>query len=232
MNEHEKRIRQLLPIAEAGDSRQAAYRAIAEEIDAWMKEDSTLTIRAIGQRFDKGHQWVRTLLDALVRARTTGSEFVIDWKSGKHASVPATERSQVKLATELLAQPGIAEAIVRARATLAARAVRRAVSVVAYEEMQGMNAAAEQRRRDELLPISGHMARITGKLHDFTSELVQIKQDLIEADETPATRMVIIALRELGDVCHDIANALDPDLRQLSAPTMTAEEALRPEREA
>src|SRR5215471_13181070 len=127
MNEHEKTIRTLLPIAEAsGDSRQAAYRAIAEEIDVWMKEDSTLTHAAIGKRFDKGEMWSNRLLKALHRARCEDIEFVVDWQSGPSPSstvVPAKLSTQVEMAQQLLARPEVAEAVVRSQ-TPAGQTVR------------------------------------------------------------------------------------------------------------
>lgn len=212
MNQHEQKIKTLIPIAEAtGDSRRAAYQAIAEEIAAWMEEDSTLTQAAVAQRIGKTQRWVSTLSKALIRARIEGGDFVLDWNSGKHTEVPARQENRVKLAAELLAQPGIAEAVMRSQ-TPAAREMRRVVSVANYENAQGAATAREARRNDGMVPIDGHYARIAQKLGAWTDELVGIKEDLVEAPETIGKRMVMIALRSLGDVAHGIANEIDPDL--------------------
>lgn len=215
MNAHEQKIKTLIPIAEAaGDSRQAAYRAIAEEIDAWMKEDGTMTQTAIAQRFGKGQQWVSSLLGALTRTRVEGVEFTIDWRSGSNKRseiVPSKLDDQVKMASELLAKPAVAEAVMRSQ-TPAAREMRRVVAVSDYEQSQRAAIAREERRNDGAMPIEGNYARIAQKISSWADELVWIKEDLVDGPETMGKRMVMLSLRSLGDVAHGIANDIDPDL--------------------
>src|SRR5262249_51128679 len=96
--------------------------------------------------------------------------------------------------------------------TPAAREMRRVVAVSDYEQGQRAASAREERRGEGAVPIEGHYARISQKLGSWTDELIGIKEDLVDAPETIGKRMVMIALRSLGDVAHGIANEIDPDL--------------------
>src|SRR5262245_28257196 len=132
-------------------------------------------------------------------------------RRGRERQVPTRHEDRVEMATTLLNDASVAKAVARSQ-TPAAREMMRATSAVEYEQGQRAAAARDARRNDGAVPIEGHYARISQKLGSWADELIGIKEDLVDAPETIGKRMVMIALRSLGDVAHGIANEIDPDL--------------------
>lgn len=213
MNQHCKAAKDHIAVAESGDSKMAAYRRAAEEIEQAINEDG-LTHRQVAEQIGKSHVHVMRLLKALVSARTTGSEFVIDWESGSNkrseiaTTVPKRLSDQVRMATELLARPRVAEAVIRSK-TPAANAVKRAVRTDDYDTTRRLMEMSRQGREQTTRPISGMLAQITLKLQTWAAELVAIEPDLVEARDTFTAHGVAVALRDLANQCNRIADRID-----------------------
>jgi hypothetical protein len=191
----------------------AAYRRAAEEIEQAINEDG-LTQRQVAEQIGKSQVHVTRLLKALISARITRSDFHVDWNSGSNkrseiaTTVPRRLPDQVRMATELLARPGVAEAVIESR-TAAASAVQVAVRRRDDEQRQQMVELGQRERARSAGPLSGMLARITLRLQSWAGELVAIEPDLIEARDAFAAHGVAVALRDLAKQCDRIADRID-----------------------
>lgn len=215
MNKHCEIAKTAIEVAESTDTKQAAYRWAAEEIEKAINDDG-MTRAEIASEIGRTRRYVDTLIRSLERARSSNLPFHVDWQSGSNkrsdivASVPRKFEDQVKVATELLAKPMVADRIVRSR-TPASSAVQRAVSRKNAEDRDAFMQMAERRRNEQAVPIQGHHARIIQKLQDWAGEIVAIEPDLVESRDGFLAHGISVALRDLANQCNRIADRIDQD---------------------
>lgn len=215
MNKHCKAAQEFIADAEApGDARQAFYRRAAEEIEKAIENDR-LTHQQVAAQIGKHYTYVGKLLKALFVARTTNTEFRVDWGSGASGAktiLPKTLETQVKLAAELLAKPGVADEIVRSR-TLASSNVHSAVTRENVEQRDLGKQRAERRLHEQAMPVGAYHGRIVGKLQEWTGELVAIGPDLVESCENAfLARSIASSLRDLALQCTRLADRIELDV--------------------
>jgi hypothetical protein len=188
-----------IAVAESGDAKQAAYRRAAEEIEAAKQADSALSNREIARRIGKGDVYVGRLLDALLRARSTG-EFSIDWQRGDRDQVGAQ-----KVARE---QP---DAFVGAYRQAPAKVQRQIARQIAAEPFIGQEVSrhnaqerkrqveeANRRRNATAAPLPAYMARMVVKINEWAAGLASIENDLEQLPDGRGREMVVDVLRELA----------------------------------
>jgi len=207
---------EFIAIAEAADSSSVAYRKAAEEIQAAMDEDATLTQEKVAGRLGKTQRYVGRLLDALRRARLSG-EFRVDWGSGSNrradvAAKTATERPEEfaaafrqappeakrEIAERILADRAVVDDVL-ARPSKASRLVEQAVHLKDADERKRQAQRANVRAQDGAAPLPAYMASMVTKMNEWSLGLAGLVDDLDDLPEGRGRELVLAAARNLGE---------------------------------
>jgi hypothetical protein len=218
MNQHCQNARDHLAVAESGDSKTAAYRRAAEEIEKAILEDN-LTHAQTAKQIGKSETYVRILLKALYQSRAADKEFVIDWSSGTNKrselalrpAIPARRDDKVELATQLLNDPIVAQRVLDSR-TRASSNIHTAVTNRNTENRERLHAFRERQRQAGAVPISGLHTKIADTIGGWSNALMDIEDDLVESRDQIGANIVATALRMHADTCTRLADRIQLDV--------------------
>jgi hypothetical protein len=211
MNKHCQNAKKSITMAESADAKMALYRDAAEEIEKAINEDH-LTRREVAAQIGRSHTYVNRLLGALERSRSTkNGQFVIDWRSGPSRQVPVRSEGRADLATELMSDPRIVQAVLSSR-TPAASNVRKAVAAENAAQRSRSVEEAERKRQATAMPINALYPKIAEKIGDWSNALMEIEEDLVEARDQLGASIVITALRMHAETCLRLADRMQLDV--------------------
>jgi hypothetical protein len=210
LNAHCKAAKDHIDVAESGDSKTAAYRRAAEEIEKAINEDD-LTQRQVAEQIGKSQKYVDRLLRALRVARDSQSPFAVDWQSGSVTPrIPTPSAKRAELATELMSDPVIAKAVADTR-TSAASNMRKIVHAEDKERFAKAVEYGRRKRQVEAMPIPSLFTKIAETIGDWSNALMDIEEDLVEARDQFGGSIVITALRMHAATCSRLADRMELD---------------------